>query len=101
MGDPSGRDCGGSGCAGRAAEESDGRRTGDSGSHAGGGGVTARAGACRYCALKDVTLLIVLERGWGVSCWCGGALGLASQTGCSYRATALCECANETGAGIS
>jgi hypothetical protein len=101
MGDPSGRECGGSGCVGRAAEGSDGCRMGDSGSHTGDGGVAARTGAFRYCALKDVTLFIVLEGGWRMSLKCGGALGLASQSGCSYRATALCGYAKETGAGIS
>jgi hypothetical protein len=74
MGDPSGREFGGSGCAGRATEGSDGRRMGDSGSHTGGGGVAARTGACLYCALKDVTLFIVVEGGMVGSSKCGGAL---------------------------
>lgn len=100
-GDPSGRECGGSGRAGRAREGWDGCSMGDSGSHAGGGGVAARAGACLYCALKDVTLCIVVEGGLVASSKCGGALALASQTGCSYGATALCRYAKEAGACIS
>jgi hypothetical protein len=69
-----GRECVGSGCAGRATEDSDGSSMGDSGSHTGGGGVTARAGACLYCVLNDVTRFIVVEGGLGGSSKCGGAL---------------------------
>jgi hypothetical protein len=75
MGEPSGREERGSERAGCAAEGSAAGSKGDSGSHAGDGGVAARAGDCLYCALKDVSLFIV------VVCADGGAevLGLASQ----------------------
>jgi hypothetical protein len=44
--------------AGCVVAGSVGGSRGDSGSHAGDGGVAARAGACRYCALKDVSLFM-------------------------------------------
>lgn len=81
--------------AGVAAEDSVGRRTGDSGSHEGRGGVAARGGACLYCALKDVTFGIVVECAEGARSrrvCCGDALGLASQVQLwSGSAMRMCE----------
>jgi len=54
-----------------------GERTGDSGSTTGRGGVFAPAEASLYCALKDVTSLIVVVCAALVLAVLGGALGSA------------------------
>lgn len=83
--------------AGGSFESAVGCSMGDSGSKVGGGGVTARAGACLYCALKEEMRLVMAE-GEGAAAEVPRQLGVWSR---SYGAAALCEYAEVADAGMS